>query len=78
MKITVNLFAGLENFTDFGKRKGNEIEIEDKATIKELLEILNIPAEKASLIMINGKHQDKEYNLKPDDNVSLFPSIGGG
>lgn len=78
MKVTVNLYAGLERYSPTDQRKGNIVEIEDSATINELLHRIGVPVEEVKLIMVNGRHQDLDYEMKNNDTVGLFPPIGGG
>jgi molybdopterin converting factor small subunit len=39
---------------------------------------MNIPAEKVKIIMINGKSESLDYELKGNERIGLFPPVGGG
>ncbi len=78
IEITVNLFSGLDKYTDFKEKKGNLINVQKDLEISKLVEILNIPPGRANIFLVNGKHEAKDYKLQEGDQVSLFPPMGGG
>lgn len=53
-------------------------EITQGTSILDLIDDLSIPAEEVKLIFVNGKKQERDYVLEPDDRVGLFPPVGGG
>lgn len=80
---TVKFFATLRQVT--GAR---EIQV-DALNVKELLERLSTDYQgkldrylKMSTVLVNGKNvihmKGKKTKLKPDDEVSIFPPLGGG
>jgi molybdopterin synthase sulfur carrier subunit len=80
---TVKFFATLRNAA--GAR---EAEVE-AVTVKELLDRLSADYDgrldryiKMSTVLVNGKNvahmKGKRTRLKPDDEVSIFPPLGGG
>ncbi len=75
LKIKVKYFAGFRTITG---KKEEKIEIPQKTTISRLLEKLKIPGGEKKLILINGNRQPDNYHLKENDEVSIFPPIGGG
>ena len=75
IKIDLNLFVTLARYSP----KNSEcLEIIEHTTVQQLMSDLGIPGELVKLIFVNGKRQDKNYRLKHDDRVGLFPPIGGG
>ncbi|MCG8512899.1 MAG: MoaD/ThiS family protein [Halanaerobiales bacterium] len=78
MKVTVNLYAGLEKHLASGKRKGNIIELKEPARVLDLLEKIGIPPEKVAIIMVNGRHSHFEDRLEENEVVAFFPPLGGG
>jgi len=79
MKITVRLFTTLTHYlppesdgTSF------QAEIEDGATVHELIAQVGIPAHLPHIVMVNARRVSLGNALKDGDTVSLFPAIGGG
>ncbi|NMC12531.1 MAG: MoaD/ThiS family protein [Chloroflexi bacterium] len=79
MRIRVKLFATLSRFSK-SEYSGApfEIEIPEGTTIQDLINLLKIPAEEAKITFVNGITQPPDYLIKPDDEVGIFPPIGGG
>lgn len=74
MVVNVKLFATLR-INRFSEKK---IEVMPKTTIKELIKELGLPFEEVSIIFVNGRHAKPETELKDNDEVAIFPPIGGG
>lgn len=73
MKLEVRFFATLRK-----KYKNIEsIEIENNATVEDLLDKLEIDKE-TTIVIVNGKSKLLEHKLKDNDRVGLFPPVGGG
>ncbi|MBC2722478.1 MoaD/ThiS family protein [Desulfosporosinus sp.] len=77
IKVKIQLYAWLEKFTPAGE-KIFEIELQLNSTVLDLIAKLNLPAEKVTLIIINGTQQKKKAILRDGDEVKLFPLIAGG
>jgi molybdopterin converting factor small subunit len=85
MIVRVKLFASLRRFAANGKPgvphipgAGFEVDLRDGATLRELIAVLEIPAEEARVAFVNGITHDLNWELKPEDEVGLFPPVGGG
>jgi sulfur carrier protein ThiS len=74
MKIQVKTFATLKKF----EPEGATLELDQGATIKDVIEALGIPDEEVRLAFVNGTHAKKDHPVSEDDKVSLFPAVGGG
>jgi sulfur carrier protein len=74
MKVEVKLFATFRN----GRWKTKVLSLEDDASIKEVLHLLEIKDEALGIALINGKHSTLESTLRDGDVLALFPPIGGG
>lgn len=74
MDIEVRLFA---SFRD-NRWKSKHLTIEERTTIRKIIEQLNIREEELGIILINGKHSDVDTILKNEDILALFPPVGGG
>lgn len=78
-KVEIKLFA---NLSTYGKSPCIDIngfmEIQDKTTIEDIINELNIPIETVKLIFLNGRHASITMSLKDGDRLGIFPPIGGG
>jgi len=74
-QIQIKLFAGLETFNP---PSAGQYEITVGISVGELLARLDIPAEKARLIFINGVKADLDTRLQGGERVGIFPPVGGG
>jgi molybdopterin converting factor small subunit len=88
MKIYVRLFASLaKNVSKAvlahhpqGFRAGTPLEIElpENSTLDDLISYLDLPREEIKLLFVNGRGREPNYRLKPEDEVGIFPPVGGG
>jgi molybdopterin converting factor small subunit len=84
MKVRVKLFASLRRFipSESGAPRipgaGFEVELRGGATLGELVAVLEIPPEEARVAFVNGITHDMDWELKPEDEVGVFPPVGGG
>jgi molybdopterin synthase sulfur carrier subunit len=74
-QIQLKLFATLH---EFEPPASEHYSIEQGMSIRELLEQLELPPEKARLIFINGIKADLTATLKGGERVGIFPPVGGG
>lgn len=74
-RIQIKLFAGLQSL---GPPESDHFEIEPGMTVRELLARLDIPAEKARLIFIDGVKAGLDKTLEGGERVGIFPPVGGG
>ncbi len=72
--LKVKLFAYLRD----GRGKEVEVVHKDGMTILDLITFLDIPKDRARLLIVNGKHQTFDYVILEDDEISIFPPVGGG
>ena len=79
MHVTVKLYATLHRYGR-GERAGTpfEIELSQDATLRNLIDQLNIPPEETRITFVNGIIQEVDCKLKDGDVVGMFPPIGGG
>jgi molybdopterin converting factor small subunit len=79
MKISVGLYALLQKYLpadNTGRRC--DVELEEGATVSDLLQRLNVPTRLAALRLVNGVQSKPDKKLSDGDNVSIFPQIAGG
>lgn len=79
MRVRVKLFATLAKYNQ-GAQPGAPFvsEIPEGSTLSDLMKHLGLPKKEAKLSFVNGRLQPGEYQLKDDDEVGIFPPIGGG
>ena len=73
--IQLKLFASLQPFMP---PTGENYYIEPGISIRNLLEQMNIPQEKAKLIFIDGIKANLSSTLSGGERVGIFPPVGGG
>lgn len=77
--VEVRLFANLRKY--YPNPETNEaisIELNDRAQLRDLLDMLRIPRQELGILMVNGKWQKESYLLRDGDRIGIFPLIGGG
>lgn len=74
MKIEVRLFAYFRN----GREKIQVLDVDNKTTILEILNMLNINEDEVALLLLNGFDGPIDRELKDGDILALFPPVGGG
>lgn len=80
MKVLVRFFADLREFAPAGKTDGGgyRLELAPQSRIADLLAQLKIPPSRIKVIFVNGRARDLDYHLHDEDEVGLFPPVGGG
>jgi len=78
MKIEFRLYASLSRYMPEGWRKSPTVEIREGATVKELLESIEVPLEAVKVVFINGVHASADEVLQDGDRVGIFPPVAGG
>jgi molybdopterin converting factor small subunit len=75
--ISVKLFAGLE-LRAREPRTEYRFDPREAATVGAVTEAIGLEPGAAGLILVNGVHASRDQSLAPDDEVALFPPLGGG
>jgi sulfur carrier protein ThiS len=79
VKVTVKLFSGLEeDVQNYDPAKGMVFEIRDGVTMKELIDLLDLPPHGARFASIGGEVKQGDYELRDGDLVKIFNVIAGG
>jgi sulfur carrier protein ThiS len=88
MKICVKLFANLvqraskngQTLKQQGIRAGIPIEIElpENSTLADLLAYLALEKGDVVITFVDGKARKLGYHLSQDEQVGIFPPLGGG
>ena len=77
MNVHVDLYVNLKKYALEGN-SSFDVEIEDGATVKTVLEILKIPADEKAIVLVNGRNADESNPLKEKDTITLYSPISGG
>ncbi len=81
MNIEIRLFATLREYGPKGLELGESfpMQLDEDATVLTVLKNLDIAADQAKIVMVNGVIiNDHKHKLKTDDLLSIFPPVGGG
>lgn len=88
MKVSVKLFATLARHTSGailarqpqGIRAGHSfvVEMPDGSTLADLVSYLALPEEEVKVTFVNGRARKFDYRLETEDEIGIFPPIGGG
>ncbi|MFW5790887.1 MAG: MoaD/ThiS family protein [Bacillota bacterium] len=76
--IYINLYGGLEEYSPAGIRKGNRLLLAKAKTVQEVIDYYQIPDDEARVILLNGRHVKRSYQLTGGETISIFPLLGGG
>ena len=61
------------------KEKWLEVDLQQPCPLREILTDVGIPVGEIHLIVINGENTDLESSIISDeDEVKLYPAVGGG
>jgi molybdopterin converting factor small subunit len=83
MRVTVKLYASLGEFLPAGaKERAAVLEVGDGTTIARIIRQLNVPPERAHLVLVNGvyvKPEDRgSTRLTDGDTLAMWPPVAGG
>lgn len=74
MKFTVKLFAYFRD-NRFIKQ---DYERPEGVTVRDIVNELEIDVEEIGVTMINSRHCSLDQAIAADDQVAVFPVVGGG
>lgn len=75
MEIRVKLMGVLKEKTP----AGGKLELEEGSTLRDALVLLDLPPKRVNAVSINGAlERDFSRELKPDDELTVLPPVGGG
>jgi len=84
MRIHVRLFASLRDRLPTADRGRREVELDDHASVADLIERLEIPDALAQIVLVDGLQEPRSREerakriLADGQTVSIFPPIAGG
>ena len=74
IKVTVHLFSMLRQ----GRFSVSDIDLEEGATVTDLLDRLDLDTSHVEVVMVNAKSGTFIQRLNEGDRITLIPPIGGG
>ena len=74
MRVRVSLYSALR----IHRFSEAEVELQEAATVNDLLEKLNLPLQDIGIVMVNAHSGTFQQRLQPGDRITLIPPIGGG
>lgn len=80
MIVEIKVFSSLRKGipTDEHHLDGDRWDVEEGATVGQVLEMLNLAGRGDLILLVNGHHVTKESVLSEGDALSILPPIGGG
>lgn len=79
MMVRVRLYATLQRANpSTGAGEPFEFDAPEGSTVADLMALLNIQPNEVKAVRINGRARAEMFRLRPNDEVDLFPPIGGG
>lgn len=76
----VNIFSSLRHHVPSSEKhfEGDKWDMPEGTTVGQVLKMLNLPEREVRILLINGRHDDKERVLKEGDFSLVFPPMMGG
>ncbi len=79
MRVRVKIYATLgRHIPDVAPGIPFEVELPDGATVGDLVNRLNLPREEVKVAFVNGRARPIDWRLQANDEVGIFPPVGGG
>ena len=77
--VRVRLFVTLRRYyPDLGIGEAMPIELDDGATVGDLIEHLRLPVDVVKVVFVEGVVRGEGHLLADGDEVNMFPPVGGG
>jgi molybdopterin converting factor small subunit len=84
VRVEVRLFANLREKFPRSQRGRAPIDLPDGSTVWDLVDLLEIPARQAQMVLVNGERAARRDDpagvpeLSEGDTVCVFPPLAGG
>jgi molybdopterin synthase sulfur carrier subunit len=77
--VEVRLYATLRKYhPKLGIGEPLLTTLDDRATLRNLLDELKIPRKEIAVVFVNGKWEEEDYLLRNGDRIGIFPPLAGG
>ena len=77
MVIHVQSHADMSEFTAHLGPEG-ELDVPRGTTVKDVLTMLQVPQDRKTIVIINGRGRPLDHGLQPGDKMVFFPPLEGG
>jgi molybdopterin converting factor small subunit len=74
MQIRIKCFATLSDHTP----EGGLLQVPRSATVADVLSLVGLEEKDVKLIFVNSKSAGLDTVLVDDDQLGIFPAVGGG
>ncbi len=79
LNITLKLYGGLDKYIkNYDHEKGVTLRLDFNERIVNILEKIDIPKNRISLIMADDKIVSLNYAIKNNEIIKIYSQIGGG
>jgi len=79
MKVQLLLYASLAKLLPpQGSGNASTMEVEEGASIRDLLALARVPEDSPRIIFLNGRHAQVDQEVADGDRIAVFPPIAGG
>ena len=79
MNVRVRLFGTLsQGFPGYQHSQGMEVEIPDRATVNDLLALLDISESQGAVVIAEGRILKADEKMRPGVPVNVMQAISGG
>jgi molybdopterin synthase sulfur carrier subunit len=58
--------------------RGLSLEVPPGTAVSRVIDQLGLPAKEVTLIMVDGRRREADFELQGNERLGLFPPIGGG
>ena len=77
--VHVKLFATLRrHYPHLGVGEPMAVELPERTTVGDMIERLRLPADEVKVVFVNHVIREEEHRLADEDQVGVFPPVGGG
>ncbi len=78
MKVKVRLVSQFKKYGGNKLDENNQLKINNNTSVRELLEILEIPRDKNKVVLVDGRSRKEEYLLKNGEKIIIYNLLVGG
>ncbi len=79
MALQIFLNATLRQYVaGYNPYQGISLEVPPGTPVSRVIAQLGLPAKEVTLIMVDGRRREADFQLQGKERLGLFPPIGGG
>jgi molybdopterin converting factor small subunit len=75
-RVRIHLFASLRSYA--AGAPSVDVDVEPGQTVEEVLRTLGVPPEQTRILFVNHRAATLDQKLSGDEQIGVFPAIGGG